>query len=161
MGLNLEGAAKAFPSYTMSFTFIGYLLGVFMIPKVIKQKNALVVSTILGLVLSFLVIFVHRQVNIFGLKTDLSIWFLVLMGLPNALIYAGIWPLAIDSLGRFTNLGSSMLVMGLCGSAIIPLIYSAVAEQTSILTAYWVLIPCFIYLIFYATVGHKIKSWSK
>jgi len=161
MGLNLEGAAKAFPSYTMSLTFIGYLLGVFMIPKVIKQKNALVVSTILGLVLSFLVILVHRQVNIFGLKTDISIWFLVLMGLPNALIYAGIWPLAIDGLGGFTNLGSSMLVMGLCGSAIIPLIYSAVAEQTSILTAYWVLIPCFIYLIFYATVGHKIKSWSK
>ncbi len=161
MGMSLEGQAKNFPSYTMSFTFVGYLLGIFLIPKVISQKNALIVSTVLGFILSMLVIFTHMPVTIFGLDSDISIWFLVLMGLPNALIYAGIWPLAINGLGRFTNLGSSMLVMGLCGSAIIPLIYSGIAEQFSMRIAYWVLIPCFIYLIFYATVGHKIKSWHK
>ena len=159
MGMSLEGQAKNFPSYTMSFTFLGYFLGIFIIPKIISQKNALILSSVLGLILSFLVLFAHKQITIFGLHTDISIWFLVLMGFPNALIYAGIWPLAIDGLGRFTNLGSSLLVMGLCGNAIIPLIYSAVAEKTSIQYAYWVLIPCFIYLIFYATVGHKIKHW--
>jgi len=160
MGLSMEGSAKAFPSYTMSLTFIGYLLGIFLIPKGISQKNALITSSFLGLILSFLVIFVHKQVNFLGLETDLSIWFLVMIGLPNALIYAGIWPLAINGLGRLTNLGSSMLVMGLCGSAIIPLIYSVVAEHTSLLTAYWVLIPCFMYLIFYSTYGHKLTRWS-
>jgi fucose permease len=161
MGINLEGQAQNIPSYTMSFTFIGYLLGVFLIPKVVSQKNMLIMSTILGLLLSFFVVFTHTPVNIFGLETDISIWFLVLMGLPNALIYAGIWPLAIRELGPFTNLGSSMLVMGLCGSAIIPLIYSFVAENTEMKIAYWVLIPCFVYLIFYATIGHKINSWKK
>lgn len=161
MGLSLEGQAKNFPSYTMSFTFLGYLLGIFLIPKVISQKNALIVSTVLGFILSLLVIFAQLPVRILGLETDISIWFLVLMGLPNALIYAGIWPLAIRELGKLTNLGSSMLVMGLSGSAIIPLIYSSVAEKFDMRTAYWVLIPCFVYLIFYATVGHKITSWSK
>ena len=161
MGLSLEGQAKNFPSYTMSFTFLGYLLGIFLIPKVISQKNALIVSTVLGFILSLLVIFAQLPVRILGLETDISIWFLVLMGLPNALIYAGIWPLAIRELGKLTNLGSSMLVMGLSGSAIIPLIYSSVAEKFDMRTAYWVLIPCFVYLIFYATVGHKIASWRK
>ena len=161
MGMSLEGQAKNFPSFTMSFTFIGYLLGIFLIPKVISQKNALIASTVLGLILSILVIFARLHVTVFGFNSDISIWFLVLMGLPNALIYAGIWPLAINGLGRFTNLGSSMLVMGLCGSAIIPLIYSAIAEQYNMRFAYWLLIPCFIYLIFYATVGHKIKNWGK
>lgn len=161
MGLSLEGQAKNFPSYTMSFTFLGYLLGIFLIPKVISQKNALIVSTVLGFILSLLVIFAQFPVRILGLETDISIWFLVLMGLPNALIYAGIWPLAIRELGKLTNLGSSMLVMGLSGSAIIPLIYSSVAEKFDMRTAYWVLIPCFVYLIFYATVGHKIASWRK
>ena len=161
MGLSLEGQAKNFPSYTMSFTFLGYLLGIFLIPKVISQKNALIVSTVLGFILSLLVIFTELPVRILGLETDISIWFLVLMGLPNALIYAGIWPLAIRELGKLTNLGSSMLVMGLSGSAIIPLIYSSVAEKFDMRTAYWVLIPCFVYLIFYATVGHKIASWRK
>ena len=161
MGLSLEGQAKNFPSYTMSFTFLGYLLGIFLIPKVISQKNALIVSTVLGFILSLLVIFAQFPVRILGIETDISIWFLVLMGLPNALIYAGIWPLAIRELGKLTNLGSSMLVMGLSGSAIIPLIYSSVAEKFDMRTAYWVLIPCFVYLIFYATVGHKITSWRK
>jgi fucose permease len=145
----------------MSFTFIGYLLGIFLIPKVASQNNMLIISTILGLLFSFLVVFIHLPVNVLGLETDISIWFLVLMGLPNALIYAGIWPLAIRELGSNTNLGSSMLVMGLCGSAIIPLIYSVIAERFDMRTAYWVLIPCFIYLIFYATIGHKINSWKK
>jgi glucose/galactose transporter len=161
MGMSLEGQAKNFPSFTMSFTFLGYLMGIFLIPKVISQKNAFIVCSVLGLFLSFLVIFAHKHVCIVGLESDISIWFLVLMGLPNALIYASIWPLAIDGLGRFTNLGSSMLVMGLCGSAIIPLVYSGIAEKTNMGIAYWVLVPCFIYLIFYATIGHKIKSWSK
>lgn len=161
MGLSLEGQAKNFPSYTMSFTFLGYLLGIFLIPKVISQKNALIVSTVLGFILSLLVIFAQFPVRILGLETDISIWFLVLMGLPNALIYAGIWPLAIRELGKLTNLGSSMLVMGLSGSAIIPLIYSSIAEKFDMRTAYWVLVPCFVYLIFYATIGHKIASWRK
>lgn len=161
MGLSLEGQAKNFPSYTMSFTFLGYLLGIFLIPKVISQKNALIVSTVLGFMLSLLVIFAQFPVRILGLESDISIWFLVLMGLPNALIYAGIWPLAIRELGKLTNLGSSMLVMGLSGSAIIPLIYSSIAEKFDMRTAYWVLVPCFVYLIFYATVGHKIASWRK
>ena len=161
MGMSLEGQAKNFPSFTMSFTFLGYLMGIFLIPKIISQKNAFVVCSVFGLILSFLVIFAHKHVYILGLNADISIWFLVLMGLPNALIYTGIWPLAIDGLGRFTKLGSSILVMGLCGSAIIPLIYSVIAEHTNIRDAYWILVPCFIYLIFYATIGHKIKSWSK
>jgi MFS transporter, FHS family, L-fucose permease len=161
MGLSLEGQAKNFPSYTMTFTFFGYLLGIFLIPKVISQKNALLISTILGFVLSLFVIFVHFPVRILGLETDISIWFLVLMGLPNALIYAGIWPLAIRELGKLTNLGSSLLVMGLSGSAIIPLIYSTIAEKYTMTTAYWILIPCFVYLMFYATVGYKIKNWWK
>jgi glucose/galactose transporter len=161
MGLSLEGAAKAFPSYTMSFTFIGYLLGIFLIPRVISQKNALIASSVLGFILSLLVLFVHKQVTVFGLQTDISIWFLVLMGLPNALIYAGIWPLAINGLGRLTNLGSSMLIMGLCGSAIIPLIYSAIAQQAGLIMAYWVLVPCFTYLIFYATYGSKLTNWKR
>jgi fucose permease len=90
------------------------------------------------------------------------------MGYSNALIYTGIWPLAIRDLGRFTNLGSSFLVMGLCGSAILPLIFSYVVDLNSshplfdaYKVAYWVLVPCFLYLIFFATVGHKIEYWGK
>lgn len=168
MGLPMQGNAKNFPSFTMFFTFLGYLSGIFLIPKYLNQKNALLICASLALTLSLMTIFMSGQVTILGMNTDISIWFLVLMGFPNALIYTGIWPLAIRNLGKYTNLGSSFLVMGLCGSAILPLVFSYIVDLNSVLTlfnaykiAYWVLVPCFLYLIFYATIGHKIKYWSK
>lgn len=160
MGLDLN-EAKTFPSYTMVCTLIGYLLGILLIPRILKQRTALQICTITGMLLSLLVIFVSGRVTIMGHNTDLSIWFLVLLGMPNALIYAGIWPLAIRDLGKFTNLGSSLLVMGLCGNAFLPVIYGLLADAAGVRMAYWVLIPCFIYLIFYAFYGYKIENWSK
>jgi len=160
MGLNLV-EAKVFPSYTMSCTLIGYTLGVLLIPRILNQKTALQICTVAGLVLSFCVIFISKQVNIFGHDTDLSIWFLCMMGLPNALIYAGIWPLAIRNLGKYTSLGSSMLVMALCGNAFLPIIYGYQADKADVRIAYWVLVPCFLYLIFFAFKGYKIETWSK
>lgn len=160
MGLGLDGPAKNFPSFTMSFTFMGYILGILLIPKYVTQKTMLGLCTLLGLILSFLVIFTHGEVTLMGMTTDVSIWFLVLMGLPNALIYAGIWPLAIRGLGRFTNLGASLLVMMLCGNAILPLIYGYFSDLYGMRQAYWVMVPCFAYLVFFATIGHKIDSWT-
>ena len=107
MGLSLDSNAKNFPSFTMFFTFLGYLSGIVLIPKYLNQKNALLICASLGLLFSLLTILVSGPVNIFGLNTDISIWFLVLMGYPNALIYTGIWPLAIRDLGKYTNLGLS------------------------------------------------------
>lgn len=160
LGFELEGVAKNFPSIIMALTMVGYLIGVFFIPKQLSQRTALILSVSLNLFLSFLIPVVHYQINIFGINASISIWFLMLMGLPNALIYAGIWPLAINGLGKLTNIGSSMLVMGLCGSAIIPLIYSMISVKTSMQTAYWILVPCFMYLLFYALKGYKINSWK-
>ncbi|MFA6648452.1 MAG: hypothetical protein WCS32_07425, partial [Candidatus Izemoplasmatales bacterium] len=106
-------------------------------------------------------------VHLLGMTTDISLWYLVMMGLPNALLYAGIWPLAINGLGRHTNLGSAFLVMALCGSAIMPIVYNAFVEMNASLSsfeamknAYGVLIPCFVYIVWYATWGYRIKSWK-
>ena len=88
------------------------------------------------------------DLTLFGHEANLSIWSLVLLGLPNSLIYAGIWPLSIRGLGRFTKIGSSLLVMGLCGNAILPLVYGYFADLFSVKQAYWVLVPCYLYLIF-------------
>lgn len=151
--------AKFFPAYTLGATILGYMLGILLIPKVISQKNALIVCSLVGLLLSFGVIFADAEVNLFGHNANLSIWFLASLGFPNSLIYASIWPHAIRGLGRFTKIGSSMLVMALCGNAVLPLVYGQLADITSLRTAYWVLIPCFIYLVYYAISGYRITKW--
>ena len=161
MGIDLI-QAKFFPSATLACILSGYLLGVVTIPRLISQQKALLVCTITGLILSLLVVLTSSGVKLFGMETGISIWFLVLLGIPNSLIYAGIWPLAIHDLGKHTTLGSSLLVMALCGNAILPLVYGFVADKTGSLQAgYWVLIPCFAYMIFYAVHGYKINSWRK
>lgn len=153
--------AKNFPSYTLGCTMCGYILGIIMIPKYISQKNALIFCTVLGFLLSLGVILADCQVNFLGHHANISIFLLNALGFPNALIYAGIWPLSIHNLGKFTKTGSSLLIMGLCGNAILPLVYGRIADAYSLRTGYWVLIPCFLYLIFFAVYGHKITSWKK
>ncbi|GAA0877208.1 sugar MFS transporter [Algoriphagus jejuensis] len=152
--------AKVFPSYTLAFTIVGYLIGISMIPKVISQVNILRICTILGTVFTLSIIFTSGQVTILGITSDVSIWFVVLLGLANSLVWAGIWPLALDGLGRFTKLGASVLIMGLCGNAFMPLIYGYLADLYNVRLAYWILFPCYLYLVFYAAYGHKIKRWT-
>lgn len=160
MGIDLL-EAKVFPSYTLACTMIGYVLGILIIPKYVSQTKALIICTVLGLLLSFGVVFADFNVTLFGHQANISIFLLCALGFPNALIYAGIWPLSIHGLGKFTKTGSSLLIMGLCGNAILPLIYGYFAEVYDLRIGYWILIPCFLYLIFFATKGHKINSWKR
>ena len=160
MGIDML-AAKVFPSYTLGCILLGYVMGIILIPKYLSQQKALIICTVSGLILSILVLITHGQVHFLGMDTDISIWFLVLLGIPNSLIYAGIWPLAIKGLGKWTSLGSSLLVMALCGNAVMSLLYGVAADHMSRQAAYWVLIPCFAYMIYYALWGHKIEYWRK
>lgn len=152
--------AKVFPSYTLTTTICGYILGIVCIPKFISQTTALRICTLLGFTLAMLILFSGGQVTFLGHTTDISIWFLVLLGLPNSLIWAGIWPLALDGLGRFTKIGASLLIMGLCGNAILPSIYGYYADKIGVHYAYWILFPCYLYLIYYATYGYKVRKWK-
>lgn len=152
--------AKVFPSYTLFCTICGYLIGISLIPKYISQVNALRVCTVLGAVFTLLIIFAKGDFNFLGHQTDVSIWFVVLLGLANSLVWAGIWPLALDGLGRFTKLGASIMIMGLCGNAIMPLFFGHFADVYDLRHAYWVLFPCYMYLVFYAVKGHKIRKWG-
>lgn len=146
-------STAVFPSLTLACTLFGYLLGVVLIPRHISQQNMLKIVTAIILVLSVLVPL---------LPPHLSVWGLVLMGIPNSVVYAGIWPLAIHDLGKWTNLGSAMLVMALCGSAIFPLVYAGIADATgSLHAAYWILLPAAAYMVYYAFSGHKLEYWKR
>ena len=160
MGIDLL-EAKALPSYTLACTMIGYMLGIVLIPKYLSQTKALICCTVMGLLISFGVVFVDFEMTLFGHTANASIFLLCLLGFPNSLIYAGIWPLSIRGLGEHTKTGSSLLIMGLCGNALLPLVYSYFAGMSSLRLGYWTLIPCFLYLVFFAVWGHKINSWKK
>jgi len=151
--------AKVFPSYILTITMFGFLLGIMLIPRFINHLNVLRICATSAIALTLLFFLVGGQVSLLGHTAHLSIWVLVLLGLPNSLMYSTIWPLALNDLGRFTKLGGSVLIMGLCGSAILPLIYGYFSDHYNPHTAYWVMMPCYLYLAFYAWHGYRLKSW--
>jgi MFS transporter, FHS family, L-fucose permease len=160
LGVSLN-QAKLFPSYVLFLTITGYLTGIIFIPKVVSQLFTLKLFALFGLILSFLIIYTNGKVQFLGISIDISIWFIVLLGLANSLVWAGIWPLAINGLGPLTKVGSSLMIMGLCGNAIMPLVYGYFADKFDQKSAYLVLVPCYIYIVFYAFKGHKYKNWGK
>ena len=141
--------AKYFATATMVAMVIGYILGIISIPKFITQENALRVSAVLGMVFSLLAIFTEGYV---------SLAFIALLGLANSLMWPAIWPMALADVGRFTKAASSLLVMGIAGGAIIPLAYGALAEEWNPQDAYWVMIPCYIFILYFAVSGYKIRK---
>jgi len=150
LGIEME-KAKAFTSYTMAFMIFGYVLGIFLIPRVISQTLALRVSAALGILFSFGAIFTSGFT---------SILFVALFGLSNALVWPAVWPLAIHNLGKFIKTGSAMLIMAIAGGAIIPLIWGKLSDTIGAQQAYWIMVPAYAYILFYALKGHKIKSWK-
>ena len=152
--------AKLFPSYILTATITGYLLGLALMPAWLSQLTALRICTVLGFIFSCLVLLANGEIHLLGYRTDVSVWFVVLLGFANSMIWAGIWPLALDGLGRFVKTGASLMIMGLCGNAIMPLIYGYWADAHGPRQAYWILLPCYGYLIFYAFYAYRLRRWS-
>lgn len=144
-GISLE-TAKFFTTATLVAMIVGYVVGIICIPTYISQEKALLYSGVLGSVLSFVVIFTDGYVSVSALA---------LLGLANALVWPAIWPLALAGLGRFTKAGSSLLIMGIAGGALIPLLYGQLADMLSPKDAYWILVPCYLFILYYAWAGHK------
>jgi glucose/galactose transporter len=158
MGIRLP-AAKILPGCVLASMILGYLLGLALIPRIVSQVTALRACTALGVVGTFGVLFMPGQLTLLGLTADNSLWCFAVLGLSNSLTWAGIWPLALDGLGRFTKTGASLMIMGLCGNALIPLAYGWLADRHGAQKGYWILLPCYLYLTYYAVSGHKKREW--
>jgi FHS family L-fucose permease-like MFS transporter len=144
-GIRLS-AARFFTSGTLGCMLAGYLIGILLIPKYLSQATALKVSAALGLV------FVFVALSTSGL---VSVAFIALLGLANSMVWPSIWPLAIDGLGRFTAAGSSLLIVAIGGGALLPLAYGWLAQVSTPQHAYWLVVPCYCCIAWYAAYGHK------
>ena len=127
---------------------VGYILGVILIPKTINQSTALLFSTISGIIITIAIVLSPASI---------SIYLVAFLGLANALLWPAIWPLAIADLGKFTKTGSSLLVTGITGGAFLPLLFGYVADIQSHKIAYLVCLPAYIFIMYYALSGSKIR----
>jgi MFS transporter, FHS family, L-fucose permease len=144
-GFDLQTAGN-FGIFSLIALSFGYVLGIIAIPKYLSQRNALAISAILGFV------FVVGAILTSGW---ISIGFMVLLSFANSLMWPSIWPLAISDLGKFTKIGSALLIMGIVGGGLLPLVYGAMADASNRQNAYWVTLPCYVFILYFALSGYK------
>ena len=136
----------------------GYIFGVIAIPRFISQQKALISFSFLGIGSSMLLIYLPAQYAFYAL---------LLISFSNSLMWPAIWPLAMKDLGKFTKVGASLLVTAIVGGAVVPLIFGTIVdavkttEQAVVAnyqTAYWIMVPCYVFILYFAISGHKIRT---
>lgn len=139
--------ARHLTSYTLAFTMVGYLFGALAIPRLISQERAFLLSSLLGIVISIAIMIIPGRY---------SVGCVAALGLSNALLWPAIWPQALRGLsGKALSRGSAILIMGIAGGAIMPLVYGWVARSSNNQMAYWLLIPCYLFTLYYYFIGKK------
>jgi fucose permease len=131
---------------------LGYLFGVKFIPKTLSQSTALMLCAILGVLTTFTIVLVPANV---------SIYLVAVLGFANSLLWPAIFPLALADLGKFTKRGSSLLVMGIIGGALLPLLFGYVADVWSYQNAYLVCLPSYLFIFYFAVSGNKIRTKAR
>ncbi len=138
--------AKFFATYTLLIMIISYCIGIVAIPKIITQRKALIASAALGIVLTILTV---------SIKGSLSVWCIAFLGLGNALLWPAIWPLSLEGLGKSTSKGSALLIMGVVGGAVTPLLYGVISDATNPQSGYLILIPFYLFILYFSMSGYK------
>jgi FHS family L-fucose permease-like MFS transporter len=150
LGMSLD-ETKNFSTYTLASMVLGYILGILLIPKVIRQETALKLSALVGIAFTMAA---------YVIKGRHSVELIALMGLANALMWPAIFPMAIAGLGRYTKLGSALLIMGVVGGGVVPQVYSRVLMQRMHFPPHRafvaIMLGCYAYILFYAVVGHRV-----
>lgn len=138
--------AKYFATYTLLIMIVSYCIGIFTIPKIITQRKALIVSAAIGVLFSILAILTNGHS---------SVWFISLLGLGNALLWPSIWPLSLEGLGRSTSKGSALLIMGVAGGGVTPVLYGVLSDASNPQQAYWIFIPFYLFILYFSLAGYR------
>lgn len=146
-GLPLD-ETKFFTSFTLGAMLLGYLIGLVAIPRFISQERYLSLSAILGVLFALGAFLTHGYV---------SVGFVAALGFANAMMWPAIFPLAIKGLGRFTETGSALLIMGIAGGAVVPQLFAVFKQHHDFQLVFVLLaVPCYLYILFFALRGHRV-----
>jgi glucose/galactose transporter len=145
-GLPLD-RTKIFTSFTLGAMLLGYVVGLMAIPRHVSQERYLSVSAVLGVVFAL---------GAYLTQGYVSVGFIAALGFANAMMWPAIFPLAIRGLGRFTETGSAVLIMGIAGGAILPRLFVVLKQHYDFQAVFALLVvPCYLYILYYALRGHR------
>ncbi len=148
-----DDTSKFFSVFGIVGLLVGYIVSIILIPKYMKQENWLTISALLGMVLTIATYFSSGS---------MAVGFLAASGFANAVMWPALFPLGIrDVGGRFSNIASALLIMGIVGGAVIPPFYGWMYSENcpfglDFRSAFLiVMLLCYVYILWYGRSGHK------
>lgn len=132
----------------------------------ISSKTMLTTVSVLGAIFVVIAILIPLNVTVsmpvfqsdisFGLaKVPISIMFLIFCGLCTSVMWGGIYNLAVEGLGKYTESATGLFMVMVSGGGILPLMMGFIADKSTYIASYWVIFFGFVYMLFYALVGSK------
>lgn len=161
-----EGIAATVAATYWLLMFFGRLAGAALGAKV-SAKAMLSAVSIVGLCLVLGAMFLDPAISVnlpvfkgtegFGMaEVPINAALLVLCGLCTSVMWGGIFNLAVEGLGKYTEKASGIFMALVCGGGILPLLQNAVVDLSgNYLVSYWVIAAGLAYLLFYALIGSK------
>lgn len=166
-GVQADDVAASVAATYWFLMLIGRLIGGIIGNKV-SAKTMLITVSCIGIILTLLGMFgPEKQVHVlafngangFGLEMiPLNAAFLMFIGLCTSVMWGGIFNLAVEGLGKYTERASGIFMTLVCGGGILPLLMNAIVDGCGGIgyrQSYWVIVIGLAYLLFYALVGSK------
>ncbi len=162
-----DDVAASVAAFYWFLMLVGRLIGGIIGNKV-SAKTMLTVASVAGIILTLLAMFgpsvmvkfpAFNGAKGFGMENiPLNAAFLVCIGLCTSVMWGGIFNLAVEGLGKYTERASGIFMALVCGGGILPLLQNAIVDGlggVGYLQSYWVIVIGIGYLLFYALVGSK------
>lgn len=138
---------KFFTAYTMLSMVAGYVVGWIMIPRFVSQSRYLILSAFMGIVLSL---------GAYLTKGYQSVAFVWALGFANAMMWPAIFPLGIKGLGKWTELGSALLIMGIIGGGVLTQLFAHLKSHFDFQLVFLVLmVPAYAYILLFGWGADK------
>lgn len=167
LGMGIDpGAAGSVVGTYWFLMLVGRLLGGILGGK-FSAKSQLTFVSILGIIFIGLGILLPNTISVdmpvfksdisFGFQNvPLAVMLFALTGFCTSIMWGGIFNLAVEGIGKYTELGSGIFMVMVVGGGVLPLIQGVVADLTiSYMASYWVIVASLAYLLWYALIGSK------
>jgi MFS transporter, FHS family, L-fucose permease len=137
---------------------VGRFIGAAVLTKISPRKLIAICSTVASLLVLAFILMVPSDGS--SAEWNKALWMLAAVGVFNSVLFPCIFAMGIDGLGKFSEEGSSMLIMAIVGGSVVPfiLLNLITADPASAKTAFIILITCYLFILFYGLKGSRYEK---
>ena len=157
--LGFEGSAAVAGILAAVYWFL-MMVGRFIssgISAKVSARTQMTCVASLAIILLLIAIFLPESISmtVKGHAVPTKCVFIAACGICTSIMWGGIFNLAVEGLGKYTEQASGIFMMMVVGGGIMPLIQEFIAKQAGPIASYWLVIAMLAYILFFALIGSK------